>query len=654
MPKYVNPQRGAQQRYAPVIIAAQKVAPRPRPPLWQQILRQIAPMAIGILGLWLLWHRIAAMDTARIAAALHAVSLPQWMAALGATGLSFWAVGRYDAVVHRHLRTGFTTRTATRTGAISVAAAQTLGMGVLTGALARWRLLPDMGLVTATKISTTVALSFLAGWALITAIAGLVLPGPGFPVLLSATVVCGASGLVILAFLRPDIRVMRWQIRLPSLSALLAIAGFTLLDTLAAATALQVLLPDTISIGLQTLYPVFLLALGAALISGTPGGVGPFELAMLTLLPTLPEAELIAAIIAFRIVYYALPAVIAGAVLLRPRPVRASAAPVTTCYCPALDPSLRAAKRSELGVIRQNGATLLKAGESSAALIETAQTITQLFDPLRGQSRDLASDLRRLARETNKTPCVYKCSARDAAGLRRSGMRLLHVANEAVVNPQQFRTEGSAYRQLRRKLKQADKAGVTVRRADHLPLCDMAEVDAAWSAAHGTARGVSMGRYCAHYLRGQRVYLAYHNGLLTGFVSFHVSDHEICLDLMRARAEAPDGTMHALVHAAIADAASETRTRLSLAALPALPDAGEASSRRAGLIARLRRWAAQKTGGLGLVQFKMCFKPHLEPLYMAAPSWPAMALAAADLAREVHLTPTRPLPPTEAQDPQIS
>ena len=610
-----------------------------------QLVKQVLPLGIGLIGLWLLWGRIAAMDIARIGDALGAVSAPQWIAAFGATALSFWAVGRYDAVVHRHMRTGFNTRTATMTGAISVAAAQTMGMGVLTGALARWRLLPELGVVTATKISATVALSFLAGWALITAVAGLMLPGPDFPALLSALVITGFAMLLVMAFLRPEAKVWRWHIRLPSIKALLAIAGYTALDTLAAAAALQVLMPDTMAIGLENLYPVFLLALGAALISGTPGGVGPFELAMLTLLPHLPEPELMAAIIGFRIVYYAVPALIAAAFLLRPRSIAARPDALGAGYSAALDPDLREAKRSELGVIRQNGARVLQASGATAALVETAQTITQLFDPLRGQSADLAPALRRLARESNKTACIYKCSARHALRLRQSGMRLLHVANETVIDPARFAPQGSAYRQLRRKLKQAEKAGLDVSRAHHLPLAQMAEVDAAWSASHGVARGLSMGRYCGQYLRGQRVYTAYLGHELIGFVSFHVSNHEMCLDLMRARSDAPDGTMHALVICAIAEARDEGRRRLSLAALPALPPAGAAHGRRARAAARLRHLAAQKTGGLGLVQFKMCFNPRLEPLYMAAPSWPAMALAAADLAREVHLTPTQPLSP---------
>ena len=44
-----------------------------------------------------------------------------------ATALSFWAIGTYDAVMHRHLRTGVPADVARMTGAGSIALAQVLG-----------------------------------------------------------------------------------------------------------------------------------------------------------------------------------------------------------------------------------------------------------------------------------------------------------------------------------------------------------------------------------------------------------------------------------------------------------------------------------------------------------------------------------------------
>ena len=64
-----------------------------------------------------------------------------------------------------------------------------------------------------------------------------------------------------------------------------------------------------------------------------------------------------------------------------------------------------------------------------------------------------------------------------------------------------------------------------------------------------------MGRFEPDYLAGQRVYVARKGLRPVGFASFHTGAAGWALDLLRPHPEAPDGTAHALVAAAIADAA---------------------------------------------------------------------------------------------------
>lgn len=244
----------------------------------------------------------------------------------------------------------------------------------------------------------------------------------------------------------------------------------------------------------------------------------------------------------------------------------------------------------------------------------------------------MVPDLLAEAHTSNRIALIYKASARHAASCRRAGLKALHLCDEMVVNPARFTTDGSKFRQLRRKLRQAAKAGVTVQRAATLPIPQMRAIDAEWQAACGAAHGFSMGRFCPEYMRHQQVFLAYRNDALVGFVSFNLSDHEIALDLMRASTDAPDGTMHLLVHAAIAHAAKDGCTRLTLAALPP----------RRGPVALLCR-ISDKYGRKGLTRFKACFAPRREPLYALAPGWPGMILALADVARAVHRPESNPV-----------
>ena len=101
-------------------------------------------IAIALAGvfLWLLAVRLAHVEWNDVRAGFVGVAWHQWLAAGVATGVSFWAVGRYDAVLHRHLSTNVADRRSRRAGICAIAVSQTIGMGVITGAILRWRMLP--------------------------------------------------------------------------------------------------------------------------------------------------------------------------------------------------------------------------------------------------------------------------------------------------------------------------------------------------------------------------------------------------------------------------------------------------------------------------------------------------------------------------------
>ena len=213
---------------------------------------------------------------------------------------------------------------------------------------------------------------------------------------------------------------------------------------------------------------------------------------------------------------------------------------------------------------------------------------------------------------------------------RKAGWALLHIADEAVIDTGYYDTNRPAFRRLRRKLRNVAKAGVELRHPTHLPLAEMARVDAAWQASHGRARGGTMGQFEAGYVSAQHCVLAYAQGRLVGFVSFHMGPQDWCLDLVRHVDDLPDGTMFALVDAAICQARAAGITQVNLAAIPACPNPASGFWRWFGLQMVLHG------GGSGLRQFKSAFAPTWHPRYAAAPNWPALTLALADITRAVH------------------
>lgn len=585
-------------------------------------LRLAMPMLITGICIWALWHMLDTGQLAGVPDALRDIPLTHLCAAAALAGLSFWAVGRYDAVAHRHFQTGVHPDKAKVTGTIAIALSQTLGFGVVSGAMIRSRMLPHLAPALALRLSVFVSLTFLLALGTLTALVCLMLPAPDWS-LWPAALILAFIGLTLVALsFGSPLAWLRRADHVPSLVALGAIMLWAALDLIAASGALYMLIPaETLSFWM--FVPVFLLALGAALLSSAPGGVGPFEVVLLTLLPDVPVAELVVGLIAFRALYYALPALAAAMALLQPFKTPPVNVPDTSA---PLDDG-----PAELGILRQNGGTCTTlTGGVHAGLWHTPQTLTAFCDPTAPVTAQTLTALRARAHACNRIALFYKCNARTAAFARAQGWHVTRIAREAIIDPRAFTTEAPALRALRRKLRQAEKAGVTVTRPDRLPWATMAAIDAEWQTRHGSARGGTMGRYCPDYLATQDVYLAWQGHLLIAFATVHRSAQEACLDLMRHLPQTPSGTMHALVHAAILEATARDNTRFSLAAAPdfnALP---------ACVPKRLKHWVDSRANGAGLRQFKSAFAPQWSARYAAAPGRLSLALALADIATEVH------------------
>lgn len=583
---------------------------------WALIGRFSTPLLIMGVSLWIL---TGVVDPPLLS------SLPKSFAALPSDtlllagllcGISFWAVARYDGLAHCHFRTGVDPALARKSGFAAIAVAQTAGFGIFTGAAVRWRMLPHIGFKGAMRLSVFVSVTFMTALAFLCALACLILPAPDWtslPALLVATMLPVA--VVILSF-TPALAPFRHYAQMPSLHAIRNILAWAGLDILAAAGAFYLLIPAP-ELGFSSFLPVFMLAIGAAMLSGAPGGVGPFELTLISLLPQVPTTDLVTAILVFRAFYYAFPAVLAVAtVFLTKQPKPEAARPPAT-------PSGQ--QLAEHGILAQNAGHMQQHDTGSYALWFTPQTATMLFDPATGQPADALAHLKAEAKAHARSACVYKCSARTAVAARAQGWHVAQIAQECVVDLSAYDLDHASRRGLRRKLRKAQRAGLIVERATALPLREMAAIDTQWQQAQGSARGGTMGRFCQHYLAVQDVFLARQNGRLIAYASFHNDPTTPCLDLMRQIPTAPDGTMHLLIHRAIDAARSDGKSRLSLAAIPQAPEWVKHSPPL--------RHAYENPG---LRQFKASFAPLYLPRYAAAPSKPALVLGLIDIASEVH------------------
>lgn len=573
--------------------------------------RRILPLCAGLALAGLLAVEVRALDWAEVAMAIGAIESWRWVAALAATFVSFAAIGQYDVIAHRHFRTEMPEAAARRAGMASIAVGQTTGFGPLVGAALRWRLMPDIGKTTLIRVTGFVTITFFAVWGLLT----LTVAAPvllGVPALALLAFPLGACGLAAVLFLWPQLTLFGRRLDLPSLPALARLTGLAATDLVFAGLALWLLLPPETAPALPLLIAAFTMSLGFGMIGGTPGGVGPFELALVTILPAAALPELAAALIAFRLVYYAVPCLMGASYALMAKPCRRR--PVVIYPAPSYGP------RAELAIAAQADSRALNAGPARAAAIRTPQSLTLFLGAARGPLSPLLPKLVAAARGENRTPVLYKLSGRDAAYVRRLGWSVAAFAVDAMIDPCRFSLNRPECRQLRRHLRKAEQAEVTVGRIASPDWEEMTAIHRAWEDLNGSERGLTMGRFCPLYLRDKPMFGAWHKGRLIAFISCVSGPRGWSLDLMRHEASLPQGTMHALVHALIAEAARRNLQEVSLAALPhpGLPD-----------------WLLSRAETAGLERFKQAFAPRWQPLYMAAPTLPQLLLGAADIRRAI-------------------
>ena len=586
---------------------------------WPHKGRLALSLGLGAALLATLILRLGSLNAAEISAGMASVAVQHWAAAGLAMAISFAAVGGQEAALTRHLGLGPPSRRGIAAGIAAAAIGQTLGLGPVIGALVRWRMVPGLSLWQATRLSVAMAVGFMAALSVLAALV-MALQTAGAQQTTGRTILAGAAALILLAAIRP-----RWLPRRahwPNLFTLSSVFVWAALDLVALSLSLWLVFPPDHTPPFATLLPSVLTALAAGLFSGAPAGAGAFEMSMLWLLPQVDPAPLLAAILSWRILFYALPALIGVAwVTLAPRP-----APEPLPH------------RAEAQLARQGHLTTRTTPDGTTWITgRTPHILVALFDPAPrpGKRPDIAH-LDHAARSENRLPALYKCTRRTAATARRAGWNVHLTGYEAVVDPSTFTLSAPACAGLRRKLRKAATAGVTASHAATPPLPDLARIASRWAQDHGGERGFSMGRFCPTYLAGQRIYVAQQGKHIIAFVSFHHTPENWALDLMRHDAGVPDGTMHALIHTALHDAHALGIRQVSLAAVP-ITALGSA-------FPTLRALSRKVAGddGQGLARFKSAFAPRWHPLYLAAPSPQALALASAEIAAAI-LRPA-PLP----------
>ena len=246
----------------------------------------------------------------------------------------------------------------------------------------------------------------------------------------------------------------------------------------------------------------------------------------------------------------------------------------------------------------------------------------------------------RAAAAAGAWPAIYKITPANVSAYLDNNFLIGKVGEIARVPAAGFSLEGPRRRRLRRSRKQARESGVTVEIASpdetERLLPELRAVSDDWlRQQRGREKGFSLGAFQPAYIRRFSVAVARVDGGVVAFASVWCSRsrREVEVDLMRSRADAPPGTMHAMLVDLIGWAAREGYDSVSLGMSPL---AGVNPLGEGGRLQLLRRGITRFTGRFynfeGLREFKQSFDPDWEPRYLASNPGIARSLVLAHLA----------------------
>lgn len=288
----------------------------------------VAAMFI-FLGIEAVRGLVGEIHPRQLRAALAAIPPASFVSALGLTALSYLALTLYDWGALRVVGRRLPWRTAAMASFTSYTLSHNLGFALLTGGSARLSVYREAGLDLAdvARITAITSIAFWSGIFFAAALAMLLVPGAvsvaGLS--LSPTAVHIAGFVVLLAvaalpiarlFGKGRIGWRDYSIDMPGGPMMAGLLVVALVDLACASAALFVLVPEVAASAYPLFFLAYALAVVAALVTHVPGGIGVFEATILAIAPVAP-AKGLAALVAYRVVYYLIPLAISLLIQLR-------------------------------------------------------------------------------------------------------------------------------------------------------------------------------------------------------------------------------------------------------------------------------------------------------------------------------------------------
>lgn len=282
-----------------------------------------------VVSVWLLYREVRGLSLEELGDSLQAISWQSWVLSGGCTLLAYAALAGYDRIALTHLNKKIGWLFITICSFTTYALSHNVGASVVSGGVVRYRAYSSKGMTPA-EIGVLVAIcsfTFMLGTVLLAGIVLIAVPditerfGDVLPVSASAATGYGILALVALYVAGSFLKLRGFSIGpvkivYPSPRVTMMQLIVAPLELIGAAGIIYFALPEAGNPGFMIVLGVFLASFSAALISHAPGGLGVLELVFVMGLPDMDPADVIAALLVFRLFYLIIPFAMAIIVIL--------------------------------------------------------------------------------------------------------------------------------------------------------------------------------------------------------------------------------------------------------------------------------------------------------------------------------------------------
>ncbi|MGK9049984.1 lysylphosphatidylglycerol synthase domain-containing protein [Neorhizobium sp. CSC1952] len=278
---------------------------------------------------WLLYKELRGLSLDELGRSFGAISPLNWLLCGLATLLAYAALAGYDRIALLHLGRKIDWLFITVCSFTTYALSHNVGASVVSGGVVRYRAYSSKGLAPA-EIGILIAMcsfTFALGTVLLAGLVLILEPGiterfgdllpmsasaaTGYVILALVALYVAGSFLKLRGFAIGPIRIVYPSPRVTLMQLVIAP-----LELIGAAGIIYFALPEAGNPGFLIVLGIFLVSFSAALISHVPGGLGVLELVFVMGLPDMDPADIIAALLVFRLFYLLIPFAMALVVIL--------------------------------------------------------------------------------------------------------------------------------------------------------------------------------------------------------------------------------------------------------------------------------------------------------------------------------------------------